>query len=380
MALAETDTDPNTAYQTVSQLSQALEGSYRDLQSQVARLRGELAAARRERVRQLEERARLSARLGQIMEALPGGVIELDGERRVRAANPAAVELLGEDPTGRDWRVAGAALAGASARGGEATLPSGRRLCVSTRARAGGGEIVLLTDVTEAALLRQMVERHQRLATLGEMAARLAHDVRTPLAAALLYASRLGVDGVADEGRRDLAAKVVGRLRHLEGLVADMLAFARGGGGSLARCDVSALLESAAQSLASRIAGEARLTIATRAPGLAVRGNPEALVGAIVNLATNALDAAGPSGRVEIEAAAADGWAEIRVRDDGPGVPAALRERIFEPFYTTRSHGTGLGLAVVRSVGLAHGGSVDLEDTPSGASFRMRLPALGADA
>jgi two-component system sensor histidine kinase FlrB len=197
--------------------------------------------------------------------------------------------------------------------------------------------------------------------------------VRTPLAAALLHASRLGAAGLADDERREIAGKVVGRLRHLEGLVADMLAFARGAGATLVRCDVGALLESVAQSLVPRLAGRARLTIRTYAPGLAVRGNPDALVGAILNLADNALDAAGPDAVVEIEARESGGCAEIRVRDNGPGVPAALRDRIFEPFYTTRTGGTGLGLAVVRTVALAHGGAIEVEAAERGACFCLRL-------
>lgn len=237
----------------------------------------------------------------------------------------------------------------------------------------------LNAELAEARLERL---RQERLATLGEMAARLAHDVRTPLAAALLYASRLGLDGITDEDRREIAARIVARLKHLEGLVADMLAFARGGGGVLARCSLSALLESAAQSLASRLDGRARLTIRTLAPGAAVIGNAEALVGAIVNLATNALDAAAGNAAplVEIEASEAGGKALIRVRDNGAGVPAELRARIFEPFYTTRPGGTGLGLAVVRAVALGHGGSVRIEDSAQGSCFALELTAAEAEA
>jgi two-component system sensor histidine kinase FlrB len=214
------------------------------------------------------------------------------------------------------------------------------------------------------------------------MAARLAHDVRTPLAAALLYASRLQLDGIGEDDRRDAAGKIVGRLKHLEGLVADMLAFARGGGGLLARCDVSALLESAAQSLVPRLGGAMQLTIRTLAPGIAVLGNAEALVGAVVNLANNAIDAAagGVEPLVEIEASADCGNTVIRVRDNGPGVPAEVRARVFDPFYTTRPGGTGLGLAVVKAVAQAHGGTVRIEDSLAGACFALTLPLLEANA
>ncbi len=241
------------------------------------------------------------------------------------------------------------------------------------------GQVARLNaELAEARLERV---RQERLATLGEMAARLAHDVRTPLAAALLYASRLGLDGISDADRRDVAGKIVGRLRHLERLVADMLAFARGSGGRVGRCDVGALLEGTAQSIASRLGPRAQLTIRTLAPGLAVVGNAEALVGALVNLAINALDAVGDGdAHVEIEASARDDRAVIRVSDNGPGIPAEFHCKIFEPFFTTRSSGTGLGLAVVKSVALAHGGSVRVEDVAVGACFVLELPALGADA
>jgi two-component system sensor histidine kinase FlrB len=237
----------------------------------------------------------------------------------------------------------------------------------------------LNAELAEARLERR---RQERLATLGEMAARLAHDVRTPLAAALLYASRLGLEGIDDASRREIAGKVVGRLKHLEGLVADMLAFARGGGGLVTRCDVSALLESAAQSLAPRIGGRTQLTIRTRAPGIAVRGNAEALVGALVNLANNAFDAVQDVAEpvIEIEASREGANALIRVRDNGPGIAATERARVFEPFYTTRPGGTGLGLAVVKSVTLAHGGAVRIEDSTAGACFALTLPVLEAEA
>ncbi len=242
------------------------------------------------------------------------------------------------------------------------------------------GQVAQLSAELNEARIERV--RQERLATLGEMSARLAHDVRTPLAAALLYASRLTMAGVAETDRIDIASKVVSRLKHLEGLVADMLSFARGGGVNLGRCDVAALLESTAQSLASRLGPRAQLTIRTSAPGMVVVGNPESLVGALVNLANNALDAANGAteARVEIDASLEAGRAVLRVRDNGPGVPLSDRAKIFEPFYTTRSSGTGLGLAVVKSVALAHGGSVRIEETATGACFALELPALGADA
>jgi signal transduction histidine kinase len=107
-----------------------------------------------------------------------------------------------------------------------------------------------------------------------------------------------------------------------------------------------------------------------------VRANAPSLVSAVLNLATNALQAANGDLDLELLARrAADGRAQIVVSDNGPGVPTHIRSRIFEPFFTTRSRGNGIGLAIVRSVVEAHKGSVSLADSAGGATFIIELPA-----
>jgi signal transduction histidine kinase len=119
-----------------------------------------------------------------------------------------------------------------------------------------------------------------------------------------------------------------------------------------------------------------RLTIRTEAPGLTVRANAPSLVSALLNLATNALQAAAAELELELLARrSAHGRAEIVVTDNGPGVPAHIRERIFEPFFTTRARGNGIGLSIVKSVVEAHAGHVRLADSRRGATFVIDLPA-----
>ena len=119
-----------------------------------------------------------------------------------------------------------------------------------------------------------------------------------------------------------------------------------------------------------------RLTIRTQGPDLMVRANAPSLVSAVLNLTTNALQAAAAPLNLELLARrTVDGRAQIVVSDNGPGVPAHIRERIFEPFFTTRARGNGIGLTIVRSVVEAHRGSVSLTDTPHGATFIIDLPA-----
>jgi two-component system, sensor histidine kinase FlrB len=191
----------------------------------------------------------------------------------------------------------------------------------------------------------------------------------------LLYASQMMLPGRTTEDLGRCAEKTVGSLRQLDKLVNDMLAFAHGGAVREA-VSVSALLEQVAQWLRPALRRGIRLTIKTEAPDLMVRANAPSLVSAVLNLATNALQAASADLDLELLARrAAGGRAQIVVSDNGPGVPAHIRERIFEPFFTTRTRGNGIGLAIVKSVVEAHQGSVTLADTSSGATFIIDLPA-----
>jgi two-component system sensor histidine kinase FlrB len=381
--LASEQTILSDAFSSFSRASELLESSYRDLERQIAGLTTELGESRRERERQAEENRRLAERLGELVDALPGGVLVVDARGIVLECNPAARDLLGDPLVAEDWgEVCGRALHSATRLGGEFALPNGRRVSVAERALAAtGGRIVLVSDITEASLVRELLERNKRLSSMGEMAAVLAHQVRTPLAAALLYASQVARANLSAEERERFAEKLLARLDDMERLVADMLAFTRGGGREVEELDVSALIEQVAQCLEPRLHRRARLTIRTLAPDLRLKGNAQALAGALLNLANNALDAINEGLELVIEARRAEGCAELRVGDNGPGVPPELEQQIFEPFFTTRGRGTGLGLAVVKAVAEAHGGSVELERPHGGgACFVLRLPALPSAA
>jgi two-component system sensor histidine kinase FlrB len=223
--------------------------------------------------------------------------------------------------------------------------------------------------------MQVFLTRQQRLLTLGELAAGLAHQIRTPLATALLYASQMTLPGRSPEDLGRCAEKTVGSLKQLDKLVNDMLAFTHGGAAREV-VSVSALLEQVAQWLRPALRRGIRLTIRTQAPDLMVRANAPSLVSAVLNLATNALQAATADIDLELLARrSADGRAQIVVSDNGPGVPAHIRARIFEPFFTTRARGNGIGLAIVKSVVEAHQGSVSLAEGPGGATFIIELPA-----
>jgi two-component system, sensor histidine kinase FlrB len=386
-ARVQSRTELTAAFEAFNAASGQLSGAFEALQARVVQLTVELAEVRAVRAKESAERERLSLRLQALLDALPGGVLVLDAERRICECNPAAKELLGGDLLGLTFEDA---LSRATAStGGRSELPqtelelvSGRIINIARRIFGAGseaGDVVLLADMTESHLLRSLMARQQRLATLGELAATLAHQIRTPLSAALLYASQMNLPNRSVDDLRRCAMQTRERLNELDKLIHDMLAFARGGGAT-ETVDLNALLEQVAQWLTPALERGATITLRTLAPGLTVRGSAASLVGAVLNLATNALQARPKDARlILLVRRGGAGRAEIVVADNGPGVPARLRERIFDPFFTTRERGTGLGLAIVRSVTEAHRGSVRLEESAAGgASFVIDLPLESA--
>ena len=357
------------AFRAFGSVSEQLSGAFDALRAQVAQLRVELGEAH-------AGKEHLAARLSALIEGLPGGVLVLDARGEIREANPAAVALLGEPLLQQTFTaVLARAALNVGAIGEHTELRTGRFINVSRRHLSHGGEVVLLTDVTESHLLNVFLARQQRLVTLGELAAGLAHQIRTPLAAALLYATQMAIPGRSVDDLTRCSEKTVGSLKQLGKLVDDMLAFAHGGA-ARELVSVSALLEQVAQWLRPALRQGVRLTIRTEAPGLTVRANAPSLVSAVLNLATNALQAAGAELDLELLGRRTpQDRAQIVVSDNGPGVPARIRERIFEPFFTTRARGNGIGLSIVKSVVEAHAGTVCLANSSRGATFIIDLPA-----
>jgi two-component system sensor histidine kinase FlrB len=361
--------DLQAAFHAFGSVSEQLSSAFDSLRNQVAQLQRDLIEAH-------AGNDHLAARMSALVEGLPGGVLVLDTRGDILETNPAANELLGEALLGQSLStVLRQAVVARDTLSEHTELVSGRFVNLSRRDLAGGGEVVLLTDVTESHLMQVFMARQQRLLTMGELAAGLAHQIRTPLATALLYASQMALPDRTHEDLSRCGAKTIASLKQLDRLVNDMLAFAQGGAAT-EMVSVSALLEQVAQWLRPALRGGAVLTIRTQAPDLTIRANIPSLVSAILNLATNALQAAGADLNLELLARRSEsGHAQILVSDNGPGIPAHIRARIFEPFFTTRARGNGIGLSIVKSVVEAHHGSVHLAESAVGAIFVIDLPA-----
>lgn len=371
------------AFTLFNQVSEQLTGAYHELQQQVERLTGELAVANGELRRQYLEKEALSQRLGMLLAALPAGVVVLDAAGTVREANAAAGRMLGEPLLEQPWESVVARCLRQTATPHEWEMADGpasvaRRVSISgSPLDAAGGRILLLHDITEAHAMQNELERHRRLSAMGEMAAGLAHQLRTPLATALLYTANLAKPALPETERVRFAEKSLARLRHLEHLIQDMLLFVKGETGERETVPVSALLSELQQIMEPQMAQHGvAFSIEDCSRGADVACNRKTLVGALANLLENAMQACPPGGSVRLGAEAPDdGVVAITVADTGRGFDAGLEDRVFEPFFTTRAEGTGLGLAIVRSVVQGHGGEVSVKSVPGvGTEFAVRLP------
>jgi two-component system, sensor histidine kinase FlrB len=321
----------------------------------------------------------LTERLDLLLAALPAGVVVLDQQGKVEQVNRAAQDMLG-DVTNVDWQGFAAGAFVATDTPGEWALAGkteDARISISATAQTmTGGRIVLLHDVTEAWRMRVSAARNERLAAMGEMVASLAHQLRTPLAAALLYTGHLASVQLPAPERAKVADRAVERLRHLEKLIKDMLIFARGealGREVFGVCDLLLELGATIEPVAQRHGITFRQDC--RAAGQQLFGNRKEIASALINLLENAIQVLGDSGEVSLSAVQEGEEIAFAVRDNGRGIPHELQARLFEPFFTTRADGTGLGLAIARGVARAHGGDIYLRSEPGeGSEFRFVLP------
>ena len=311
------------------------------------------------------------------LNSLPAGLLLLDEAGVVSFANDSAIDFFGTSLVGRLWRDLIADLFDPRPDDGhDISVRGGRKVSVSTRPLPSGrGQLLLFTDVTETRQLQAKIATRERLSDVGQMAAGLVHQIRTPLGAATLYASQLATQTLPDELSREYAGKILNRLRELDTLVRELLVFARGGGLKRESTGVDALLEDLVASLSSQLeAAGISLHIDSSEVERSILGNREALVSALQNPIVNALQAGARAIAIQLECRDRDSLV-IRIVDDGPGIPAEQVAHVFEPFYTTRCTGTGLGLAMVKLVAEAHGGRAWAELPPGGGtSICLRLP------
>lgn len=376
--------DLQQAFHTFTQVSEQLTESYQMLESRVLELSGELATVSEQRMRELSEKERLADQLESLLNLLPAGVVVVDNTGIVRRINPAAQALLGSESLprleGEPWvRVIRSSFKPRQNDGHEVSLVDGRLVSIETCALDNAGQLILLTDQTETRALQAQLSRHERLKAMGQMVASLAHQIRTPLSAAMLYASNLKNPKVSQPVREQFVDKLIGRLHHLEQQVQDMLIFVKGECKLIHRLSVAELFQAMTENLSPKLSQFPDSIIwSDDSDGAHIQCQKDALVSALCNLVMNAYEAISAQPFIRIEAQRLDDQVRLVIQDNGPGMEANTLDQIQEPFFTTKSHGTGLGIPVVMAIMRAHHGEFHILSQPGeGTTVTLILPVRG---
>jgi len=219
-------------------------------------------------------------------------------------------------------------------------------------------------------------ERTSRLAAMGEMAAKIAHEIRNPLGSMLIFSTILCRELNGQVRNQKLAGHIVDSIRNLDRILSDMLVFSNQPEPTFSPLDIRDVIKKALETCSGR-RGEDVTVKRSIGPGAMIQGDARLLNQLFVNLFFNAYDAIGDiPGTINISTGIQDGdTLEVVVADSGCGMDEEIQERVFDPFFTTRHSGTGLGLAIVASIANAHGGDIACASKAGeGTMFTLRLP------
>jgi|SRR5690349_6791528 signal transduction histidine kinase len=258
------------------------------------------------------------------------------------------------------------------------------------------GAVMFFKDLTRVEQIEEQERLRDRLASLGEMAAGIAHELKNPLAGIEVMAGLLRRQVPDSKDAQSLLADILSEAKLANAIVVEMLEFVRPVRLQVERTDLADILQQAVTMAESKVARREVAVTLNVEPGLPViEGDHHQLAQVFTNLVANAFEALDGKGRITISA-----WSSaiepdpaftgaqappptpvvvVEVADDGPGVPAELTDKIFNPFFTTKVTGTGLGLAIVRKIVDAHDGRIDVNSVrESGTRFRITLPVTSA--
>jgi two-component system sensor histidine kinase PilS (NtrC family) len=371
--------------------------------------------------REGEGKAELVAELGHlrlqaedILRNIRSGVLTVDYEGRLQYANPMAEQLLGLELLGRFGQpiigvIAAVApdLAAAIQRSvsdrirttrAESIVTTDERqisVGITTTYTEGDGQrtnrttTAIFQDISDVKRLEALRLRAERLEGVAELSAALAHEIKNPLASIRSAIEQLSQYPRVGEDERTLSSLVIRESDRLSRLLTEFLDFARVRVTRTERVDLAAILQGAATLANSHPDKRKDVRVTTAVPhgvSLVIEGDEDLLHRAIFNLTLNAVQASPPGGEVRLEASMVErdqmplsttfdsGSIAVRVTDEGPGIPANIRDRLFDPFFTTKPGGSGLGLAVVHRAIEAHRGLVFVDSVGPGARFTVILP------
>ena len=370
------------AFKVFSESSEVLTKSYLDLQNEVSHLSDLLEKSEQAKRQEQDKNRVLVLQFQQLFESMPVGVLLLSEEGVVVMGNPVAERLFDFPLTGKSW----ASIVPLSFRpqeddGHDVSMVTGRRVRVETASLGNvPGQLVILVDLTEAYLLQKKLNHHERLSNMGTMVAALAHQIRTPLSSATLYAGHLQKPSLAPAMRQNFANKLVDRLAKIEKQIRDMLIFSR----SEIKLDETVSIAAFIEELVGHcqeISEQKNMQFDSDGEDLLatdyIQCNKETLLGALLNLLNNAIDAQPEDSIVRLNWHSDEGSIILTFKDRGVGMSKEHLEHVQEGFVTTKQHGTGLGLMVVKAIARAHHGQFEIDSIEgAGTTASLTLPLV----
>jgi len=388
--------------------------AFNHMAAQLRQQRSALQSTNVELRQRLEELADLKSYTDNILASLTTGIVTVDLDGRVVTLNPAAEMMTGffaGEVAGRyctevfvqtpemgeilmeaiGSRAASPGVAATLRRRNGRTVP----IEISTVPLKGGdgkdlGVIAAMRDITVVRELEQRLRRSDRLAALGSLAAGLAHEIKNPLTSLLTFSRHLTRRFDDEQFRAKFQSVVPRELERINGIVERLLELSRPARLTFSPVRLPALVERAAELYAHEMETAGVRVVREYARDLpTVWADPNALYEGLVNLVRNALDAMPSGGRLTLRAGWADGDAalpgrrpatgarrvRIEIADSGVGINPGDADRVFNPFFTTKDGGTGLGLALTHKIVEDHGGSIDFRSVPgAGTTFRLDIP------
>ncbi len=341
---------------------------------------------------QFEEMSRLQRFNEEVVDSSPAGIAVLDRSNRILSANRAFAKLTGREldtlrgqPLAESLPIDSLPEPGEGIREINYTTPEGRQGYVQASVGSlpdperSGQTVLVIQDVSQRVAMETALKERDRLASLGVLAAGVAHEVNTPITGISSYAQMLLEETPVDDPRRQLLEKVEKQTFRAARIVNNLLNFARKRDGERQTLDIVPLLGECLDLLKERMT-EKRVTLVWQPPTepVSVHANDGEIQQVITNLVINAIDAMrAEGGTLTVDIETNDAWVWLGIEDTGPGIPIAELKNIFEPFYSTKfaQGGTGLGLSISHDLIQRHGGDIRVISHPGeGCRFVVELP------
>ncbi|RJR18083.1 MAG: PAS domain S-box protein [Nitrospiraceae bacterium] len=376
----------NEAFHNFTEASKNLQTYYEKLREKVQYLTQELEQKNIQLNRAVLEVGESKDYLQAVLQSIGEAIIVLDQNDRVTMLNRAAEDLLGsnkQDLTGITFNDLPFNIEENSS-GTRLTVKGEEYDVIISRSTVSGpecsvrGYVILIKDITRIKELERQHERNQRLISMGEMAAKIVHEIRSPLCSIELFSTMLSND-LRDTAHSDMANGISTGIKSLNNILTNMLFFAKPQRPAFTDVELADAITDSVNMLMPLIQIRG-IKLNQNTTRIIVRSDMELLKQVFMNIILNAVQAMPGGGSLEIATDINNEYVTVSVIDDGEGISPEYIEKIFDPFFSTKDKGTGLGLAIAHKIMQTHGGFIRASrNQGKGSTFCVSFPNINID-